>query len=128
MQKVTCNSNNILKNTTVFNNNTYRLYIPFRKYIGFENILKKLNVDYSIDFEMPNSLTDFVRFYFDKRDQILINQLLIENKIEATDDFYVPADYEEGQKTFYFYLKFVGTLLFCVFIYYLIHIFFINSH
>ena len=117
-----------MKNTTVFNNNTFRLYIPFRKYIDFENILKKQNIDYSIDFEMPNSLTDFARFYFDKRDEKLVNQLLIENEIDATDDFFVPADYKKEQKIFHLYLKFAGILLLFVFIYYLIHNFVINNN
>ena len=48
---------------------------------------------------MPNSLTDFARFYFDKRDEKLVNQLLIENEIDATDDFFVPADYKKEHKT-----------------------------
>ena len=117
-----------MKNTTVFNNNTFRLYIPFRKYIDFENVLQKKNIDYSIDFEMPNSLTDFARFYFDKRDEKLVNELLIENKIDATDDFFVPADYKKEQKTFLLYLKFFGILLLCVFIYYFIHNFIINKN
>ena len=117
-----------MKSTTVFNNNTYRLYIPFRKYIEFENILKKQNIDYSIDFEMPNSLTDFARFYFDKRDEKLVNQLLIENEIDATDDFFVPADYKKEQKTFHLYLKFAGILFLFLFIYYLIHNFVINNN
>ena len=79
-------------------------------------ILKKQNIDYTIDFEMPNSLTDFARFYFDKRDEKLVNQLLIENEIDATDDFFVPADYKKEQKTFHLYLKFAGILLLFLFI------------
>ncbi len=117
-----------MKNTSVFNHNTFRLYIPFRKYIDFENILKEQNIDYSIDFDMPNSITDFARFYFDKKDENLVNQLIIENEINATDDFFIPSDYKKEQKMFLIYLKFFGILLLGVIVYFFIHNFIINKN
>lgn len=57
-----------MKNPTVFDKSTFRLYIPFRKYPTLESILKEENVKFYIDFETPNSVTDFVRFYFEKKD------------------------------------------------------------
>ncbi|MBU8881657.1 hypothetical protein KSK37_01025 [Kaistella sp. DKR-2] len=94
-----------MKNPTVFDKSTFRLYIPFRKYLTLESILKEENVKFYIDFETPNSVTDFVRFYFEKKDEILVNQILSENEIEATDDFFVPADFKKEQKVFILYLK-----------------------
>ena len=111
---------NIVENSTVFNENLFRIYIPFRKYLKFEGILISQNIDYSIDFEMPNSVTDFVRFYFNKKDEKLVNRILSENEIEASDDFFVPSDFKIEQKVFLLYLKIFGILLFLVFATYLI--------
>ena len=111
-----------MKNTTVFDNNTFRLYIPFQKYLVLENILKKENITYSIDFDLPNSVTDFVRFYFDKKNEKRLNQILMENGIESTDDFFVSSDFKTERKTFFLFLIFFGILLGCVFIYYLISV------
>ena len=74
-----------MKGKTVFNDDIFRIYIPFRKYLALEDILKKQNIQYSIDFEMPNSVTDVVRFYFDKKDKELVNDILIENGIVIND-------------------------------------------
>ena len=111
---------NIVENSTIFNENLFRIYIPFRKYLKFEGILISQNIDYSIDFEMPNSVTDFVRFYFNKKDEKLVNRILSENEIEASDDFFVPSDFKIEQKVFLLYLKIFGILLFLVFATYLI--------
>ena len=112
--------NNFVTNSTVFNENLFRIYIPFRKYLELEGILMSQNIDYSIDFEMPNSVTDFVRFYFNKKDEKLVSRILSENEIEASDDFFVPSDFKIEQKVFLLYLKIFGTLLFLVFATYLI--------
>ena len=109
-----------MKNKTVFDNNIFRLYIPFRKYLTLESILKEENIKFYIDFETPNSVTDFVRFYFEKKDEILVNQIFIKNEIEATDDFLVPADFKKEQKVFILYLKIFGILLTILLLYYLI--------
>ena len=109
-----------MTNSTVFNENLFRIYIPFRKYLKVEGILISQNIDYSIDFEMPNSVTDFVRFYFNKKDEKLVNRILSENEIEASDDFFVPSDFKIEQKVFLLYLKIFGILLFLVFATYLI--------
>lgn len=69
---------------------------------------------------MPNSVTDFVRFYFNKKDEKLVSRILSENEIEASDDFFVPSDFKIEQKVFLLYLKIFGTLLFLVFATYLI--------
>ena len=90
-----------MKNKTVFDNNIFRLYIPFRKYLTLESILKEENIKFYIDFGTPNSVTDFVRFYFEKKDEILVNQILSKNEIEATDDFFVGADFKKEQKVFF---------------------------
>ena len=109
-----------MKNKTVFDNNTFRLYIPFGKYLTLESILKEENIKFHIDFQTPNSVTDFVRFYFEKKDEILVNQILSRHEIEATDDFFVPADFKKEQKVFTLYLKLFGILLTFVLLYYLI--------
>ena len=109
-----------MKNKTVFDNNIFRLYIPIRKYLTLESILKEENIKFYIDFETPNSVTDFVRFYFEKKDEILVNQILSKNEIEATDDFFVPADFKKEQKVFILYLKIFGILLTILLLYYLI--------
>ena len=64
-----------MKNKTVFDNNIFRLYIPFRKYLTLESILKEENIKFYIDFETPNSVTDFVRFYFEKKDELSYKDL-----------------------------------------------------
>lgn len=113
-----------MKTKTVFNNNSFRLYIPFRKYLALEDILIKQKIQYSIDFEIPNSVTDFVRFYFDKNDEELVNRILIENSIVTSDDFFATSDHKSEQKIFLLFLKFVGVLSLLVLIYYLIYHFF----
>ena len=113
-----------MKGKTVFNDDIFRIYIPFRKYLALEDILKKQNIQYSIDFEMPNSVTDVVRFYFDKKDKELVNDILIENGIETSDDFFTATDHKNDQKIFLLFLKFFGILALFVLIYYLIYHFF----
>ena len=113
-----------MKSKTVFNNNSFRLYIPFRKYLALEDILIKQKIQYSIDFEMPNSVTDFVRFYFHKNDEELVNKIIIDNGIETNDDFFTTSDHKSEQKIFLLFLKFIGVLSLLVLIYYLIYQFF----
>ncbi len=113
-----------MKSKTVFNNNSFRLYIPFRKYIELEDILKQQHIEYWIDFEIPNSVTDFVRFYFHKNDEELVNRIIIENRIETSDDFFATSDHKSEQKIFLLFLKFVGVLSLLVLIYYFIYHFF----
>lgn len=49
-----------------------------------------------------------------------MNQILSENEIESTDDFFVSADFKKEQKVFILYLKTFGILLTIVLFYYLI--------
>ena len=113
-----------MKSKTIFNNNSFRLYIPFRKYLVLEDILIKQKIQYSIDFEMPNSVTYLVRFYFHKNDEELVNKIIIENGIETNDDYFTTSDHKNEQKIFILFLKFVGVLSLLVLIYYLIYHFF----
>lgn len=52
---------------TIFDNEQYRIYIPFRKSIDFESKLCEANIEYWTDSEMQTASVD-IRFYFNKKD------------------------------------------------------------
>ena len=56
-----------IENSTIFDSNKFRLYIPYRKLIVLENFLNENNIEYWSDLEMPNLLSDLVRIYFHKK-------------------------------------------------------------
>lgn len=102
-----------LAKSNCFYNNTLRLYIPFRKYIEFESILKDHSIKYSIDFATPNSMTDFVRFYFDTKDRSTVDELLTKNEINTTDDFFVTTDFKNENQQFFLVEVFRNSFIFC---------------
>ena len=109
-----------IENSTIFDSNKFRLYIPYRKLIVLENFLNENNIEYWSDLEMPNSLSDLVRIYFHKKDEKEIEDILKKLQIQASDDFHVPSDYEQNKKIQILYFKFFGILLALVLIIYFI--------
>jgi len=85
---------------TIFDNEQYRIYIPFRKSIEFESKLCEANIEYWTDSEMQTASGD-IRFYFNKKDAARIEKILKENKIQSADDFKVPSDYPAYQKLYF---------------------------
>ncbi|MDQ1805768.1 hypothetical protein RAH57_17385 [Chryseobacterium sp. CKR4-1] len=63
---------------TIFDNEQYRIYIPFRKSIDFESKLCEANIEYWTDSEMQTASVD-IRFYFNKKDAAGIEKILKEN-------------------------------------------------
>ena len=100
-----------MKDITIFDEKYFRIYVPYRIYLKLEHLLNQYNIQYYIDFNMPNSVSNLVRFYFKKEDFEIVEKLLKKNDIQVTDDFYVPSDYKQNQKYFALYLKFFATLL-----------------
>ncbi|MBK1895136.1 bromodomain-containing protein [Chryseobacterium paridis] len=87
---------------TIFDNDQYRIYVPFRKSIELENRLIDAKIDYWIDLEMHYTSSDYKRFYFNKKDANVVEKLLKENEIQTTDDFKAPADYLHNRKIYFF--------------------------
>lgn len=87
---------------TIFDRDQYRIYVPFRKSIELESRLIEVKIDYWIDLEMQYTASDYVRFYFNKKDADIVEKLLRENEIQTTDDFKVPADYLHNRKIYFF--------------------------
>lgn len=109
--------NKSMESSTIFDSNKFRLYIPYRNLIALENFLNENNIEYWTDLEMPNSLSDLIRIYFYKKDAKEIENALKNLKIQATDDFFVPSEYQQNKKIQILYFKFFGILL----IIYIIH-------
>ncbi|MEY8761075.1 hypothetical protein [Chryseobacterium tongliaoense] len=88
---------------TIFDQDQYRIYIPYRKYIAFEGKLLDSEIEYWIDFQMPGSL-DPVRFYFNKKDSDRVEKILKENHFLTTDDFSSTFDYRQSRKFYLLYI------------------------
>lgn len=99
-----------IENSTIFDSNKFRLYIPYRNLFALENFLNENNIEYWTDLEMPNSLSELIRIYFYKKDASEIENILKKLQIQATDDFFVPSDYKQNQKIQILYFKFFGIL------------------
>ncbi|WP_299180756.1 hypothetical protein [uncultured Chryseobacterium sp.] len=109
-----------MPSSTIFDSQNFRLYIPYRHLIILENLLNEKKIEYYTDLEMPNSLCVLVRMYFHKKDSEEIENILKDLNIQATDDFYVPSDYEQNKKIYSLYLKIFGILLGLTIIFYFI--------
>lgn len=110
-----------MKYSTIFDSNKFRIYVPYRNIIDLEFCLNDHNIEYWIDFEMSNSISDLIRIYFYKKDAKNVEQILETLKIQATDDFFVPSDYKQNQKIIKLYFAFFGTLLGIAFIIFCIY-------
>lgn len=106
-----------MQNPTIFDDNHFRIYIPFVDYLRVEALLQEENINYYLDLEAPTAGS--VRFYFDKKDESQVNDLLVKHQISATNDFRIPSDYQRSQKASLLYFKVLGVLLLIVLVYYL---------
>ncbi|ASW74461.1 hypothetical protein IQ37_13380 [Chryseobacterium piperi] len=88
----------------IFDDNLYRIHIPYRNYLEFENKLLHEDIEYWVDFEMKYPGSDTLRFYFKKNDAPAVDTLLKKHSIHATDNFKAPFDYRQDQKFFLLYI------------------------
>lgn len=100
-----------MNKSSIFDSDTFRLYVPLKKHIELEGILDKNNIKYWIDFENPNTSSYYVRIYFKLNDEAEVNQILMQHDIPTNSDFAEPMDVKQNQKVFLLYLKFFAILV-----------------
>lgn len=99
--------------SAIFDDNLYRIHVPYRKHLTLENKLVRSGIEYWVDFEMhvPGSHLFTLGFYFNKNDANAIQTLLKKHSIQATDHLKTPSRFQQSHSFFILYIMSLITLL-----------------
>lgn len=76
----------------------FKLNVLFKDYILFENLLLENNIDFYHNSNENSDISDGTCFFLLDKDRIIIDQLLIDNKIIASTETILMSDYREERK------------------------------
>jgi hypothetical protein len=95
----------------------YKLYILFKDYIIFEQLLIEKSIDYYYNLNENTNISNGIRFFILGKDKFVIDYLLIENQIIASTETILISDYRDEEKTQKFQIfTYLMVLLLIIFI------------